>query len=69
MIAILHGHLIPSRKSISDTILALIHSEVLQNCPFHVFATLVTAANGHLGLSSGMYLKGFYLQIILIESD
>ena len=53
----------------SDTILALIHAEVLQNCHFHVFASLVTVANGHLGLPSGIYLKGFYLQVILTESD
>ena len=49
-------------------IIALIQSEVLQNCHFHVLI-LVAAANEHLRLPSGIYLKGFYLQIILIESD
>ena len=52
---------IASRKETSDTILTLIHSEVLQNCNFHVYAILVTAANGHLGLPSGINLKKLYL--------
>ena len=32
-------NLIPSQNDTSDTILALIHSEVLQKCHFHFFAT------------------------------
>ena len=45
----------------SDTILTQIHLEVLENSHSHVFAILVTAANGHLGLPSGINLKGLVL--------
>ena len=53
--AILDGQFVKncntSCKEFYDTILVQIHSEVLENCHFHVFAILVTAADGHVGLS------------------
>ena len=74
MTAILDGQfvekiLIPSRNDTSDKILAVIHSEVFRIVIFMFLLLLVIAANSHLGLPSGICLKGFYLQIILIESD
>ena len=66
--SICENFLIHSQNHTSDTVLALIHSEALQNCHFMFLLFLVTAASSQLPSPSGIFLKGFYLQIILIES-
>ena len=53
----------------SDTMLYPIHAESLENRIFKFLLFLVTAAVGHLGLPSRINLKGFHLEIILIEFD
>ena len=60
---------IASCEVVCDTMLVRIQSEVLENCHFHVFLLLVTAADSHLGLPSHINLKGLHLQIILTECD
>ena len=74
MNAILNGQFVKSFNTFTKGYLwhniGPIHLEVLQNFQFHfVLLYLVAATNGHLGLPSAIYLRGFYLQIILIESD
>ena len=57
---------IASCKDLCDTILVRIHSEVLENCHFHVSTIfLAKAAMGLLELN----LKQLHLQLILIECD
>ena len=40
------------REDRSDAMMYQLHSEALENCHFDVFAILVTATVGHLGLPS-----------------
>ena len=57
---------IASCKDLCDTILVRTHSEVLENCHFHVFTIfLAKAAKDHLELN----LKQLHWQFILIECD
>ena len=60
---------IASSEEFGDTVLAQIHSEVLEHCHFHVFAILVTAADSHLRSLGHINLKRLHLQIILIDCD
>ena len=58
--------LIPLRNDTSGTILALIHSEFFRIIIFMFLLFLLTAANGHLRLPSGINLKKFYCQKLIL---